>query len=156
MGGIVRPLLVGALMCSMVTVANGQSKVETDWATNELSSEMIECGQYFLVSWGCFKGVPNPAAEATANDYRAASDRISQLALQVGKSIGLTEQAVASRMRLANQGLNKAINGNCVNISILLERYATFCKTLARHPDQRFIELMQCSLKKTTMPCGDH
>jgi hypothetical protein len=151
-----RHVVAGIIICLITAVVQAQSKSDADWATNELSSEMIECGQYFLVSSACFKEFPSPSVEAAANDYRAASDRISQLALQIGKTVGLTEEALGSRMRLANGSLNKAINKNCVNISILLERYATFCKMLTQRPDQRFMELMQCSAKKTTMPCGDH
>jgi hypothetical protein len=136
---MMKRLVAAIIMCLITAAVHAQSKADTDWATNELSSEMIECGQYFLVSWACFTDFPNPDAEAAANDYRAASDRISQLAFQVGKSVGLTEQAVASRMRLANDSLNKTINKNCTNISILQERYATFCKNLTQRPGQRLI-----------------
>jgi hypothetical protein len=55
----------------------------------------------------------------------------------------------------------KDINNSCVNVSILQERYATFCKDLAQHPDQRFKELVQCSVDKTivdktVLPCRGH
>jgi hypothetical protein len=148
-------VLFGASVCLVAAPAHAQStKADTDWATNELSSEMTECGQYFLVSWACFKDFPNPQAEVVAKEYRAASDQISDLALQVGKSVGVSEQAVLARMRLANDALTKEINKNCANVSILQERYATFCKGLSQRPDQRFKELVQCSVNKKTLPCG--
>ena len=98
---------------------------------------MTECGQYFLVSWACFKDFPSTRAEAAAKDYRAAADQISQLALRVAKSVGMSEQAVAARTRVANDSLNKEINKNCANLSTLQERYATFCKKLSRRRDER-------------------
>jgi hypothetical protein len=148
--------IIGFFISLIAAAAGAQTKSDTDWATNELSAEMIECGQYFLISWACFKDFPNPEAQAMANEYRAASDQISQLGFTVGKSVGLLEEAALARMRMANDRLSKEINKNCTNISILLERYASFCKNLAQRPDQRFLELVQCSVKKSTLPCGGH
>jgi hypothetical protein len=148
--------LIAAAVCLVAAPVHAQSKTDPDSATNELSSEMVECGQYFLLSWVCFKDMPNPEAEAVANNYRAASDQINQLAFQVVRSVGLTERAHAARMKMANDSLMKEINKSCVNFSILQERYATFCKNLLQHPDQRYRDLVQCSANKRAFPCGDH
>jgi hypothetical protein len=149
-------LVGGGVMCLMATAAAPQSKTDTDWATNELSSEMIECGQYFLTFWACFREFPSQQAQATANTYRQASDQISQRAFEIGKSVGLSVEALAARMRLANESLSKEINKNCTNFSVLQERYGTFCKNLNDNSDQRFRELVQCSINKTALPCGGH
>jgi hypothetical protein len=143
------------LVCGM-PVAGAQTKVDTDWATNELSAEMIECSQFFLISWACFRDFPNPQAQAAANDYRTASDRISELGFSVGKSVGLLPEAAAARMRIANDRLSKEINKNCANISILQERLAEFCKNLMQHPDERWNQLMRCSVQKQAFPCEGH
>jgi hypothetical protein len=148
--------LIAAAVSLGAASAHAQSKADTDWATNELSSEMVECGQYFLLSWVCFEDYPDPEAKAVANNYRGASDQINQLAFQVGRSVGLTDQGLAARMKMVNDSLMKEINKSCVNFSILQERYATFCKNLPQHPDQRYKELVQCSANKRAFPCGDH
>jgi hypothetical protein len=140
----------------MATAATPQTKTDKDWALNELSSEMTECGQYFLVSWACFKDFPSPQAQASANVYRQASDQISTMALQIGRTVGLSDEAIGARMRLANESLTNDINKNCTNISILQERYSTFCKSLNQQPDQRLKELVQCSINKSALPCGGH
>ena len=151
-----RRLILVGVMCLMATAATPQTKTDKDWALNELSSEMTECGQYFLVSWACFKDFPSPQAQASANVYRQASDQISTMAFQIGKTVGLSEEAVGARMRLANESLTNDINKNCTNISILQERYSTFCKSLNQQPDQRLKELVQCSINKSALPCGGH
>jgi hypothetical protein len=84
------------------------------------------------------------------------SDEILKLAFIVGKSVGVSQEAFAARLRLTNQSLMKDIDKDCGNMSILLERYATFCKALAQHPDQRLQQLIQCSIKKTSFPCEGH
>jgi hypothetical protein len=146
--------LIAAAVCLVAAPVHAQSKANTDWATNELSSEMVECGQYFLLSWVCFKDYPQ--AEAVANNYRAASDQINQLVFRVGRSVGLTERGLAARMKSANDSLMKEINKSCVNFSILQERYAAFFENLLQQPDQRHKELVQCLVKKPAFPCGDH
>jgi hypothetical protein len=140
----------------LTATADAQTKADNEWATNELSSEMTECAQYFLVSSLCFKNFPNPEAEATANEYHALSDQLQVLAIQVANSVGVSQEAALARMRLTNKSLVDAIHKDCGNISILLERYATFCKALVQEPDQRFRELVQCSVKKTAAPCEGH
>jgi hypothetical protein len=102
------------------------------------------------------EGISEPEAESVASSYRRSSDEISQLAFQVGRSVGLSEEAAAARMRLANDDLSRQISNNCTNISILLERYAASCKNLSQHPGQRFKELVQCSIQKRVLPCGEH
>jgi hypothetical protein len=143
------------IVWGLPTETRAESK-DADWATNELSSEMIECGQYFLIASTCIKNFPNPQAATVASDYRAASDQITQFAYEIGKSVGLTAEALAARMRLANSQLLKNTNNNCTNISILQERYATFCNNLKQHPQQRLGQLVECSRKNNTLPCGDH
>jgi hypothetical protein len=78
---VVVSLVVGVIMCLIATtIAHAQSRADSEWAANELSSEMMECGQYFLITSLCIKNFPNPEAGATANDYRAMSDEILTLA----------------------------------------------------------------------------
>ena len=103
---------------------------------------------------GLLQGLSEHTPEAAAKVNRSAADQIGELALRVGKSIGMSEQAVTARARLANDTLNKEINNNCANLSILQERYANFCKKLSRRPDERLKELVQCSVNKTALPCG--
>jgi hypothetical protein len=145
-----------ALIGLLTETAHAQTKADTEWATIELSSELTECAQYFLISSVCLKNFPNPDAESTANDYLAMSNKYQLLALQIAESAGISEEAALARMRLINKTLTETIHKDCGDISILLERYATFCKTLTQQPDQRFKELVQCSTKKTAAPCEGH
>jgi hypothetical protein len=145
-----------ATLCLTVTMAHAQSKSDTDWATNELSLEMMECGQYFVIGSVCVKKYPNPQAEALSDNYHRMSDEVLKLGFAVGHSIGISQEALLARMRLTHQNLMDSIRTDCGNFSVLLERYGTFCKMLNDHPDQRFRQLVQCSANKAESPCEGH
>ena len=100
-----------------------------------------------------------PYPDSTRGGYDDA--QIRRIGLSQNSCRPRVRVRLVARMRLAHDALMKDINNSCVNVSILQERYATFCKDLAQHPDQRFKELVQCSVDKTivdktVLPCRGH
>lgn len=72
---------------------------------------------------------------------RNASDELLGLAHQLGEPVGKTIAALDAQTKLMYQDMKSSINGNCVNVAILLERYANYCKRLVETPDFRVAEL---------------
>jgi hypothetical protein len=103
---------------------------------------MLECAAYFLLSAECIESHPDPAASSLATDYRKAADNISGLSTEVGRSVGMTNEAATARMMLLTKHLLAEINHNCVNVSVILLRYSEFCKQLNRDPMFRLKELL--------------
>jgi hypothetical protein len=132
--------LVAGLVISTSVMGQNVSRERVNDALNELSSEMTECSVYFIVSSTCFRD--EPKAVATVRDYRRAADEIAQLALKTGEPIGLSVQALAARQKLMFGDMMNSTGKSCVNVSVLLERYGTFCKQLAQTPDTRLKELL--------------
>jgi hypothetical protein len=153
--GTVRFFTTILATCLFATVSQAQSEEDSLWAVNELSVELQQCSQYLLISSICMKDFPNPDAPALATDYLASANRIGELAFSLAGAAGISSEATKARMRLINVEMMKSIDDSCGNISILIERYSSFCKAMLKDPAPRLKELTECAANKQTLPCGD-
>ena len=78
-----------------------------------------------------------PLTNLTENRKTALS-----LAISTGRIVGVTSASVEARSKPVAAGQMQSIDGNCLNIRDLSERYDAFCKRLMQVPDNRFEELL--------------
>ena len=137
--------LIVAWIIIMTTVALAQNPSYADEkrAINEVSGELLECSVYFLTTAFCVQGHPDPSVPQLIKDYNAQASKTGTLAITIGRSVGVTDEAVGARSRLMHADMMKKLNNNCTNISVLLEKYSNFCKQLTENADPRLAELLQ-------------
>jgi hypothetical protein len=70
-----------------------------------------------------------------------AIERLVKEAREIGVSLGMTEDAMSSRMVNEMTTMN-LINNDCINVSSLLRRHAARCKQVVENPDSILIEYM--------------
>ena len=79
------------------------------------------------------------APEFAKQDELQQVDRIinhfNGLAVVMGKTIGMTQDAMIARLKLALEAQAKLTEGKCVNFASLLTRYADHCKVLGENPE---------------------
>ena len=102
----------------------------------------MECSVYYVISAQCIEGHPDPDAPALVKTYKGLANDIAVLAINKGKSVGVSEDAVNARLSLISKNLMGSIANKCVNINVLLEKYDSFCKQLAKNVDARLKELL--------------
>jgi hypothetical protein len=64
-------------------------------------------------------------------------------ATSIGRSIGMTQDAMASRLSNEMTMMKTLTNSDCVNASSLLNRYAIRCKQVLENPDSILTEYMK-------------
>jgi hypothetical protein len=111
-------------------------------ALNELSGEYLECSAYFKVTAYCLAGYPAPPVPKLQRDYHDWAKTALTLAISTGRVLGLTGASVEATSKLVATSQMQSINGDCLNIRDLSERYGAFCKQLLQAPDGRFAELL--------------
>jgi hypothetical protein len=124
--------------------AQDASRQKMNDALGQLSSEMLECSVYFLVNVSCLNDSLDPRAPGLARTYFAAGDKMLKLGISTGKSVGVSDESAAAFTRMMTTTLfGERMHSNCVNISVLLERYSNFCKQLSEDADPRLEELLE-------------
>jgi len=63
--------------------------------------------------------------------------------MKIGTSIGMTQDAMASRIRNEMTSMRTLMNEDCINVSSLLSRHAMRCKQVAENPDSVLAEYLQ-------------
>ena len=116
----------------------GLSKEE---ALLEFSFECAQCAAYFGLTSKCFvssgqlQGDDKASIEKTSNFFY-------QLQYAAGKAAGMSDKAIEAHFAMVLDSINNDIDKNCANISVIIKRYAKFCKALAENPDQLLDQLM--------------
>jgi hypothetical protein len=87
-------------------------------------------------------GPLRPDAPGLVKTYKGLANDIAVLAIQTGKSVGVSEDAVNTRLSLISKDLMGSIGNKCVMINVLFDRYDNFCKQLAKNVDARLKELL--------------
>jgi hypothetical protein len=108
-------------------------------APNEPSAELIVCWANTLVASTCLANTPG--SDAVAKRTRDISDWLSRLGFEIGFRIGVTEQALDARMRLAVDGLKQRVP-SCYNMSIVTLQYRESCQQLVASPSVRLLQIM--------------
>jgi|SRR5580704_1287711 hypothetical protein len=126
--------------CLSVTVATAQTDEDTKWARGEIAGEMQVCGDYFGVVSRCLKS-QRPDLAAT---YQVASDRIMLSAIPGLQAAGVSDKAIVAQSLAYTELMMKAMNGNCSNIQVLLNRYMNFCLQLDHDSTPRLKEWIAC------------
>ena len=76
-----------------------------------------------------------------APDATQAFQDMLDLGVKTGQTAGLSGAAAMARRNMVTDAMLKSMGGNCINIGVVLERYADFCGQLRRDAEPRLKEL---------------
>lgn len=126
-------VILCAVLCGVVTstpAAAQDADTKVLGALNNLHSEMITCLAYYSIFKQCL-GKSDPLYNATDKII----DHLTSFSIRVGDTIGMTQDAMASRVQIQMDQQMNLIQKNCVNISSLLSRHGARCKQVVESGD---------------------
>lgn len=134
-----RFLVIGAfLVFGTPAFAQALSDKETQ-AISNIQHEMSTCVAYYSIVQQCMER--SNFGEA-AQRQKAVVEHLIVLAAKLGTSIGMTMDAMQSRIQIESQQQTALIQSNCSNTSSLYTRYADRCKKVVESPDSILIEYL--------------
>lgn len=132
------PVVLTAALSFMTTSSLAQTAEEAEVALNNVHHEMVRCIGYNTIVASCLRKRDG----ALADKYDKLAEHLLVLSNQIGQSIGMTEDAMNSRMTLEWSEMDKLIEHNCTNISSLTSRYAYRCKQVIENGDSILMEYL--------------
>ena len=130
--------------------SEAENKRAMDRALGEVAGELQQCSVYFLVGSACLE---NQQELALARTYREMADKVTNLAIPAGRSVGVSDAAYAALGSLLAEAMMKSMDGNCTNIAVLLKKYMNFCQRLSQDVDARLMEWVACA-RTSKRACG--
>jgi hypothetical protein len=120
--------LVTCFLAVAIAPAAGQDAAVLKKRLNNFAHENTTCGVYYTFVSVCL-GKDRPGNEA-ARQYLVASETFFERALKTGKLAGVSDKAQAARASIAADDMRSEMDGDCTNISVLLQKHAKSCKSL--------------------------
>jgi 2-keto-4-pentenoate hydratase len=134
-------LVIG--MTIAIDSASAQVSDRERQALNETQYEMTTCAAFNMFARQCFINRGRISEDAKAIQLAtAAMERLLNNAQGIGRSIGMTEDAMTSRLNIEAEAIMTLAKKDCVNFSSLLARYGRRCKQVLDDPDSILIEYM--------------
>jgi hypothetical protein len=112
-------------------------------ALNNLQHEMTTCVVFYGIIRQCLINRGRSEDAQVIQQTTAAGDQVLKDAMKIGTSIGMTQDAMASRIRNEMTSMRTLMNEDCINVSSLLSRHAMRCKQVAENPDSVLAEYLQ-------------
>lgn len=126
--------VTGAIFSTIPAVADDKLVARETYAMNNLQAEMTTCANYFLLMERCVTNTPGTGD--TGRKYGDLANNTIMGAMQIGETIGMTSDAMKSRMKAEGDALMKMVDGNCVNISSAMSRHMNRCEVVVSKPKE--------------------
>jgi hypothetical protein len=133
-------MLKSVLFISAVIAAGAATaqQLRVEDIPNRMSYEVGECVNFYIIGAHCIENTIGSIPEGSTASIQSAMKLYYLLSTQAG----LSDDAKQARLRLITASLREMIAQSCVNISVLIEKYAATCKPLIERPQDRFNDLM--------------
>jgi hypothetical protein len=119
---------------ALAAFSGGASAQEMDARTtralNNVQHEKSTSYGYFNLVANCI-GDQDPLAQ----QYKKLADHLIGILHPMGRGIGMTDDAMSSRLLLEIKKMQGVMNNNCINVSSLFGRHATRCKQVVENGD---------------------
>ena len=109
----------------------------TAWSS--VQEELTACTAVWHFAKTC---APENASEDELKRADEIITHFTDLALSVGSNIGMSQDAMLSRFKMAVENQARITGGKCINNASLMARYLTRCKLIAENPQAAFREYM--------------
>jgi len=111
---------------------------------NNLSSDLQQCFIYNSVGAQCFAD-KEPALKAR---IEAIANEQNSVSIMVGRMAGISDKAFLARTEMFMKEMKDDMDGDCINISVILNKYAKQCKTLMEGLEGRINAIVTKATKR--------
>lgn len=124
---------------------NGQAPTpEYLRANNNLAHENLICAAYYAVVRACL----TDRDKELSDRYEKVGIVFLERAMTHTKEAQLLDSTIPARLKMASDQMNKAIAGQCKNISVVSAEHAYSCKFLVEQPLARAKQLIDAEFNK--------
>jgi hypothetical protein len=140
MTGVLVLLVLGlSAPLSLMVPATAQTDEQVNQALNNVQHEASTCIAYYTIVQVCIEKDDPDLGEKLAETRKYLID----FAMKVGDTVGMTNDAMVSRVLIEQQRMQSLVRKDCVNISSLLARHAYRCKQVVENGDSVLLEYLE-------------
>ena len=126
------------IVLSFLFSGNAISDEKKTYVLNNLQEDFTTCYTYFKIAEeGLSRG--KNVDEKTIAGLRRSSEISLQSAYLLGEELNMKIEAMKARVKMSFEKMQKEIGSDFINFSVILDKYAYYCKEVIEKPEERMI-----------------
>ena len=128
--------LFGIVVLGLFLIGNAYANEKQTYVLNNLQEDFTTCYSYFKIAEEGIARGSNADKDIIAG-LKRSSDISLESAYLVGEQLNMKTEAMTARVKMSFQKMKKEIGSDFINFSIILEKYAYYCKEVIEKPEVR-------------------
>ena len=128
--------ILGIIVLGLLLSGNTYANEKQTYVLNNLQEDFTTCYSYFkIVEEGIARG--SNVDKDTIAGLKRSADISLESAYLVGEQLNMKTEAMTARVKMSFQKMQKEMGSDFINFSIILEKYAYYCKEVIEKPEVR-------------------
>ena len=106
------------------------------YVLNNLQEDFTTCYSYYKIAGeGISRG--RELDQETIDGLNRSAEIALESAYLIGQQLNMKTEAMSARVKMAFETMQKEMGSDFINFSIILDKYAYYCKDVIEKPEQR-------------------
>ena len=124
------------LFFTLVLSGGATSDEKQTYVLNNLQEDFTTCYSYYKIAGeGISRG--RELDQETIDGLNRSADIALESAYLIGQQLNMKTEAMSARVEMAFQRMSDEMGSDFINFSVILNKYAYYCKDVIEKPEQR-------------------
>jgi hypothetical protein len=124
------------ILFTLVLSGGATSDEKQTYVLNNLQEDFTTCYSYYKIAGeGISRG--RELDQETIDGLNRSAEIALESAYLIGQQLNMKTEAMSARVKMAFKTMQKEMGSDFINFSIILDKYAYYCKDVIEKPEQR-------------------
>ena len=125
-----------SILFVIILGGSSSSNEKQTYILNNLQEDFTTCYSYYKIAGeGISRG--RELDQETIDGLNRSADIALQSAYLIGQQLNMKTEAMSARVEMAFQKMSDEMGSDFINFSVILNKYAYYCKDVIEKPEQR-------------------
>jgi hypothetical protein len=125
-----------SILFVIILGGSASSNEKQTYILNNLQEDFTTCYSYYKIAGeGISRG--RELDQETIDGLNRSADIALQSAYLIGQQLNMKTEAMSARVKMAFQRMQDEMGSDFINFSVILDKYAYYCKDVIEKPEQR-------------------
>ena len=124
------------IIFTLVIIGASSADEKQTYVLNNLQEDFTTCYSYYKIAGeGISRG--RELDQETIDGLNRAAEIALESAYLIGQQLNMKTEAMSARVKMAFQRMQDEMGSDFINFSVILDKYAYYCKDVIEKPEQR-------------------
>ena len=124
------------LVLGLLLIGNAYADEKQTYVLNNLQEDFTTCYSYYKIAGeGISRG--RELDQEAIDGLNRSADIALESAFLIGQQLNMKTEAMSARVKMSFQTMQEEMGSDFINFSIILDKYAYYCKEVIEKPEMR-------------------